>query len=173
MAGVAEGRRRALVGFSTGVSWPFLASLTFSEASLKIAKFWMFCPGFQANPTLSLAWNRSDSCTVARGEIAASFSQNVVRIPTSGQDRQTDRQTARHTDRQSPGSPVPNKRPRTAKNGSRTASQHQMAKVICAQQQTRNCHLYFPVIHTLKCANLPCLRQCCCCCFCCCLCGRC
>ena len=79
----------------TGLPWHFLASLTFSEASLKIAEFWMFCPGFQANPTLSLAWNRSDSCTVARGEIAASFSQNVVRIPTSGQDRQT----ARHTDR--------------------------------------------------------------------------
>ena len=52
------GRIVTSLQFSIGLPWPFLASLTFSEASLKIAKFWMFCPGFQANPSLSLAWNR-------------------------------------------------------------------------------------------------------------------
>ena len=100
--------------------WPFLASLTFSEVSLKIAKFWMFCPGFQTNPSVSLAWNRMIlvqlhvvkfcklglRCSECIPLLPVSAKMLFENIPTSGQDRQTDRQTARRTDRQRPGTNV-------------------------------------------------------------------
>ena len=93
--------------------WPFLASLTFSEVSLKIAKFWMFCPGFQTNPSVSLAWNRMIPvqlhvvkfcklglrCSECIPLLPVSAKMLFENIPTSGQDRQTDRQPDAQTDR--------------------------------------------------------------------------